>query len=316
MSGIILFAEKTSRGLELASLANGLASQLPQPVMAVSLPLPEMIEAYQNHGVDQILALPALEEGQGLDAYEPLLIDAIASLKPGLVLMASSPLMRNLAARLAQALDTGLVSDCTSVMAHSDSGQFSFQRTAFGGTAIENLKIDSLPAMATVPPGTSTIAGAAPRACQVSELDGKPASPLRILEQKESSGGQKDLSEAPCVICVGRGFDKPEDLELARTCAQLLGAEIACTRPLSEELNWLPAELCIGLSGQKLKADVCLELGISGQIQHVTGIKDCRTICAVNKDENALIFKTADYGIIGDIYEILPALNEAIKKIL
>lgn len=316
MAGIIVFAEKTGSGLELISLANPLAKQLGQPLLALCLPQPEMSSAYQNQGLDELLVLPTLAGDQGWDAYEGILIETLASRSPALVLLASSPLMRNLAARLAQALDTGLVSDCSSIALDAATGAFSFERTAYGGTAIETLTVSRGPAMATVPPGLAAASEPQPRACQVSELSGTPASPLRILEVKPAAGGQRDLSEAACVICVGRGFEKAEDLDMARTAAGLLGAELACTRPLSEEMNWLPAELCIGLSGQKLKADICLELGISGQIQHVTGIKDCRVICAVNKDENALIFKTADYGMVGDLYEILPALNEAIKKLL
>ncbi len=314
MAGIIILAEKIQTGLELITRARNITGQLQENISAFSLGSAEMTAAYQRQGLDEILLLAPLENGQGIDAYEELITAELARRSPGLVLMASSPLMRNLAPRLAEALDAGLVSDCASIAYDSSSGAFQMERTAYGGTAIEVLEIPGQ-AMATVPAGSISVSEPVACSCTITEISGQPASPIRIIEQLESSGIQKNLSEADSVICAGRGFEKAEDLDLVRTTAGLLGAELACTRPLTEELNWLPSELCVGLSGQNLKAGLCLEVGISGQIQHLTGIKDCQVICSINKDENALVFKASDYGIAGDLYEIMPALNEAIKEL-
>jgi electron transfer flavoprotein alpha subunit len=103
-------------------------------------------------------------------------------------------------------------------------------------------------------------------------------------------------------------------MSLARQLAEALGGEIGCTRPISEENHWLPEELCIGLSGIQVKPDLYVGLGISGQIQHVTGIRNAKVITAVNRDENAPIFGVADFGIIGNLYDAVPKLIEALQK--
>jgi type II secretory pathway pseudopilin PulG len=108
--------------------------------------------------------------------------------------------------------------------------------------------------------------------------------------------------------------EKPEDLALAHQLADALGGEIGCTRPISEENHWLPEELCIGLSGVQVKPDLYLGLGVSGQIQHVTGIRNAKVIAAVNKDENAPIFGVADFGIVGDLYDAVPKLIEELRR--
>ncbi|MCX5833198.1 MAG: electron transfer flavoprotein subunit alpha/FixB family protein, partial [Deltaproteobacteria bacterium] len=113
---------------------------------------------------------------------------------------------------------------------------------------------------------------------------------------------------------AGRGFDKKEDLALVKQLADALGGEVGCTRPISEELHWLPEELCIGLSGISIKPELYIGLGVSGQIQHMTGIRGARVIGAVNKDENAPIFGAADLGIVGNLYDVVPKLIEELKK--
>ncbi|MGE5422109.1 MAG: electron transfer flavoprotein subunit alpha/FixB family protein, partial [Ignavibacteriales bacterium] len=122
------------------------------------------------------------------------------------------------------------------------------------------------------------------------------------------------VREAKVLVCVGRGIENESDLELARDLAAALGGEVACTRPLVEELHWLPEDTYIGLSGLQVKPDLYIGIGISGQIQHLTGIRESRVICAVNRDENAPIFKAADYGIVGDLYEVLPKLIKQVRK--
>ena len=138
---------------------------------------------------------------------------------------------------------------------------------------------------------------------------------VKVLERKVKTREAKDINEARVVVSVGRGIEKKEDLAIARELADVLGGEIGCTRPISEEMHWLPEELCIGLSGVQIKPDLYVGLGISGQIQHVTGIRNARVICAINKDENAPIFGVADFGIVGDLYSVVPKLIQELKKI-
>jgi electron transfer flavoprotein alpha subunit len=137
---------------------------------------------------------------------------------------------------------------------------------------------------------------------------------VKVLERKVKERETKDIAEARVLVCVGRGIEKNEDIELARQLADALGGEIACTRPIAEEFHWLPEELCIGLSGVQVKPDLYLGIGVSGQVQHLTGFHNAKVIAAVNKDENSPIFKATDFGIVGDLYDVVPKLIAEFKK--
>jgi electron transfer flavoprotein alpha subunit len=189
------------------------------------------------------------------------------------------------------------------------------ERFAFGGAAVQKVICLTRPVMATIPPRTFEPAVAQDgREGPIRELPAPPPSAVKVLERKMRTRETKDITEAKVVVAVGRGFEKQEDLALARQLADALGGEIGCTRAISEEMHWLPEELCIGLSGVQVKPDLYLGLGVSGQIQHVTGIRNAKVIAAVNKDENAPIFGVADFGIVGDLYDVAPKLIQELVK--
>ena len=141
-----------------------------------------------------------------------------------------------------------------------------------------------------------------------------PAQQITLLEVKPKPGSSVDLGKAKRVVGVGRGFAKEEDLALARDLAAAINAEVGCSRPIAEGEHWMERERYVGVSGVTLKTDVYLTLGISGQIQHMVGANDSKTIIAVNKDKNSPIFKFADYGIVGDLYKVVPAITKALKS--
>jgi len=134
--------------------------------------------------------------------------------------------------------------------------------------------------------------------------------PLDLFKEAKSA---VDLTQAPLIVAIGRGIKAPENIPQAEALAKALGGEIAASRPICDE-GWLPMERQIGSSGQTVAPKLYLALGISGAIQHVVGMKGARTIVAINKDANAPIFEIADYGVVGDIFEIMPALTEALEK--
>jgi len=115
-------------------------------------------------------------------------------------------------------------------------------------------------------------------------------------------------------LAVKCDLAKKEDIEVGRQLAKALGGEVACSRPIAEELQWLPEDLYLGISGKKVKPALYIGLGVSGQVQHITGIRDSKVIFAVNRDENAPIFEAADYGIVGDLYTVVPMLIEELKS--
>src|ERR1039458_8437284 len=134
--------------------------------------------------------------------------------------------------------------------------------------------------------------------------------PLELFREAKQA---VDLTQAPIIVAVGRGIKAPENIALAEKLAKAIGGEIAASRPICDE-GWLPMERQIGSSGQTVAPKLYLALGISGAIQHVVGMKGSRTIVAINKDQNAPIFEVADYGIVGDIFELIPALTEELEK--
>ena len=134
--------------------------------------------------------------------------------------------------------------------------------------------------------------------------------PLELFREAKQA---VDLTQAPILVAVGRGIKAPENIPMAEKLAKLLGGELAASRPICDE-GWLPMDRQIGSSGQTVAPKLYLALGISGAIQHVVGMKGSRTIAAINKDPNAPIFEVADYGIVGDIFEIVPALTEELEK--
>jgi electron transfer flavoprotein alpha subunit len=144
-------------------------------------------------------------------------------------------------------------------------------------------------------------------AIEASQIRSRPGEPFR------ESKGEVDLSSAPIIVSVGRGIKDPENIPMVEELARLMGGEIAASRPICDN-GWLPLERQIGSSGQTVAPKLYLALGISGAIQHMVGMKGSRTIVAINKDETAPIFEIADYGIVGDLFEVVPALLAALKE--
>ena len=132
------------------------------------------------------------------------------------------------------------------------------------------------------------------------------AIPLRILDG--------NIGDADKVCSVGRGLAAEKDLPIIEALAEVIGAEVGCSRPIAEENEWMPLDRYVGISGQKFKGSLYLAIGISGQVQHVRGIRDAKIIVAINSDEKAPIFLHADYGIVGDLYKIVPMLTKVLKK--
>jgi electron transfer flavoprotein alpha subunit len=136
----------------------------------------------------------------------------------------------------------------------------------------------------------------------------------KITKIQEMKAGDVNVEEAEIIVSCGRGFKKKDDIKLVSDLADAIkGKTVGCSRPIAADLKWLSEEHWIGLSGHKVKPKLYIAAGISGQIQHIAGMRDSGIIVAINKDPEALIFKSADYGIVGDIYEVLPKLTNAVK---
>jgi electron transfer flavoprotein alpha subunit len=252
------------------------------------------------------------------DGYCVALSQVISSAKPDLVLFPHTYQVRDFAPKLAAMLGKGMIGDCVGY--RNEGGKLVFVRQMFQGkTAADVTFQGSTPWFASFQAGafradlaTPHPSGKAP--VKAVTVDLKPeqirTTPLDLFKEAKSA---VDLTQAPLIVAIGRGIKAPENIPQAQALAKALGAEIAASRPICDE-GWLPMERQIGSSGQTVAPKLYMALGISGAIQHVVGMKGARTIVAINKDQNAPIFEIADYGVVGDIFEIMPALTEALEK--
>lgn len=315
MSGVWIISENRGQSMELLNIGRQLADKMGMRVAALLYQDREHVEDYINHGADEVMLLPPLSSEHPPESYIPVIIEEARKGEPDLILLPATPRGKNMAALIAARLNVGLVSSCTVIDFDKGSKTLVMERLAYGGAAVQKVICSTRPAMATIPPRTyDTAMPETGRQGHVRELPSPSPSAIKIIERKVKEREVKDISEARVVVCVGRGIEKEEDLAIARQLADVLGGAIGCTRPIAEEFHWLPEELCIGLSGVQVKPDLYLGVGVSGQVQHVTGIRNAKVVAAVNKDENAPIFKAADFGIIGDLYDVVPKLISELKK--
>ena len=251
------------------------------------------------------------------DAYAIALRQAIAQNQPELVLLPHTYQVRDYAPKLAASLGKGMIADCVGYRAEKD--RVVFMRQMFQGKTAADVSFLG------APPWFVSFQTGAFRGDQVARgAAAAPIAPIKIdlqaeqirtrpLELFREAKQAVDLTQAPILVAVGRGIKAPENIPMAGKLAKLMGGELAASRPICDE-GWLPMDRQIGSSGQTVAPKLYLALGISGAIQHVVGMKGSRTIVAINKDQNAPIFEVADYGIVGDIFELIPALTEALEK--
>jgi electron transfer flavoprotein alpha subunit len=214
-------------------------------------------------------------------------------------------------------LNTGLCSGCIGFELDKEKKLLRMERLFFGGLAIQKVICTTRPQMASISPRVFDPAPLVEgREGKVREVSAVPFSAVTVISRTARARETVDITEAKIIVSVGRGFEKKEDVKLARDLADVLGGEVGCSRPIAEELRWLPEDVYMGISGKKVKPDLYIGVGVSGQIQHVTGIRDSKVIFAINRDENAPIFEAADYGIVGDLYQVVPILIEELKKAL
>jgi electron transfer flavoprotein alpha subunit len=270
--------------------------------------------------LDEVL----LVEHDLLDQYTPdgftiALRQVIERAKPDLVLLPHTYQVRDFVPKLAASIDRGMIGD--SIGYRYENGKLIFIRQMFQGrTAADVTFTGDAPWVASFQAGAFRAdlvlkrgSGRAPVRSESVEL--KPeqirTKPLELFREAKQA---VDLTQAPVLVSIGRGIKAPENIPMAERLAKLMGGELCASRPICDE-GWLPMDRQIGSSGQTVAPKLYLALGISGAIQHVVGMKGARTIAAINKDPNAPIFEVADYGIVGDLFEIVPALIEELERL-
>ncbi len=232
------------------------------------------------------------------------------------VLFGASSLGKDLAPRVAALLGVGLAADCTALDA--SSGKLKARRPIMAGKAFEMLAFPMTPAIATLRPKVFAPATPVPgRAAQVSSLafDWDANAPRAIVTGTSGVTGDKpDLTESEIIVSGGRGLKGPENFTLVEQLADALGATVGASRAVVDA-GWRPHGDQVGQTGKTVSPKLYVAVGISGAIQHLAGMSSSRCIVAINKDADAPIFKVADYGLVGDLFEVVPALTEAIRKL-
>lgn len=308
-----VFSEKLSLLGELLAGARVLADQTKGAVAAVvSGPVEKTEEAFER-GAEKVFWLGEIKPGFMVEDCVPTLAHLAAKEKPYGILIGSTRRGRAVAGRLAARLNLSAITDVTAFM--FENGDLQARHMIFGGGAVRVERPVSETMLATIGPGIfNPLAPIPGRKGELQTPDFiEPEWRVTLCERKIKPAPAVNLPAAKKVVCVGRGVAKQEDLALIEELARILGAEVGCTRPLAEGLGWLPRERYIGISGANIKPDLYLGIGVSGQVQHTIGMSEARVVVAINKDGQAPIFDQADYGIVGDLYTIVPALIRTLK---
>jgi electron transfer flavoprotein alpha subunit len=247
--------------------------------------------------------------------YAAAVVAAVERTKPALVLFSGSAMGRDLAPRVAAKLGVGLASDCIALSA--EGGTLQATRPVYAGKATQSVTFRKSPAMVTLRPKMFAPVETAGATAEVAPLEfpyDSSGVKGRVREVKAEQGGKVDLTEAEIIVSGGRGLKGPEHFGLIEELAEALGATVGAARAVVDA-GWRPHADQVGQTGKTVSPKLYVAVAISGAIQHLAGMSSSRCIVAINKDADAPIFKVADYGIVGDAFEIVPALTEAVKQL-
>jgi electron transfer flavoprotein alpha subunit len=267
------------------------------------------------YSIEKVIAVDDAQLGDYTpDGYTAALEQLVKAQQPRVLVFPHTYQVRDFAPKLATRFDKALTSDVVDIK--TDGSAVTYVRQLFQGKLNADVKAAGDPQFVSVQAGafraaepagaSSPIEKFAPK-LDAAQIRSKPEEPFREAQRSV------DLGAAEIIVSVGRGIKEKDNLPVVEALASALGAELAASRPICDN-GWLPMERQVGSSGQTVAPKVYFAVGISGAIQHLVGMKGSKTVVAINKDENAPIFETADYGVVGDLFEVVPALVDEIKK--
>lgn len=325
MNGVFVFAQQVDGkvanvSLELIGEGKRLADKLGTNVTAVVLgvKLAEIAKELCEYGADRVICVenPKLEVYMN-EPYAHTVADIIKEYMPDIFLFGATAIGRDLAPRVSARVHTGLTADCT-VLEITDEKEFYMTRPAFGGNIMATISCpDHRPQMATVRPGVMAMLERKPG--RTAEIINKSvdipdsAMNVEIMEIVKNISSNVDITQAKILVSGGRGVGGPEGFKVLEQVAQELGGVVSGSRA-TVDAGWIAKDLQVGQTGKTVRPELYIACGISGAIQHLAGMEGSEIIIAINTDETAPIFEVATYGIVGDLFKILPKLTELLKK--
>jgi electron transfer flavoprotein alpha subunit len=303
---IVIYSEKTELARELVTAALEIQGA-ERSVTAVCINDEEQTRDLAARGIAVVnLSAPGVHPSDTASTARALQ-QVVDELEAELVLLASNRRGKELAGRLAQRLNAGCLTDVTGMAIQE--GRLACTRNTLGGATVATQFIKTARQVIAVAPRTYEPAAEKPGgSVDDMTVSISAASGIKLVETRARDKDSVDITTADLLVVVGQGLENQEDLVRAAALARFLGGEVACTKPVATDRKWLSEERVIGLSGKTCKPQLAILLGISGQVQFTVGIRDARTIIAINNDENAPIFQMADYVMVADLADVLPPL--------
>jgi electron transfer flavoprotein alpha subunit len=308
MAGIFVFSEDSALAKQLLTPALELKKSLNQPIIVLTLSESAAIELV-TIGADKAVFLQS--GNSWVEGFAEAIYSQVSIAGASVLLVGGTLRGKHVASYVAAKLNAGMTTDAKELKI--ENGKLLATRVLYAGLAVCEEEV-ALPAVATIRARTFQAPSSASAIGTVETASVEGDSRITVEEVTSTGGNGVDITSADKLVSVGRGFRSKDDLKLADDLAGVLKAEISCTRGVAEDDHWLPIERYIGISGQTVKPELYLAVGLSGQVQHMVGCRESKVIVAVNNDERAPIFEAADYGIVGDMYEVLPLLTAALKK--
>ena len=322
MGNILIFAEqqdgkvkKTSK--ELACKAAQLAKELGGEAQAVFIGIvPDDAADLGHYGIKKVTVIEdAKLERYNCGGYAKVLADFAQESQPDVVLGTAGPAGKDFFPRLAARLNTGLASDCVDLKI--DGGKLVPTRPVFSGKALVDVDMkDCKPALATTRPNSFPVVEQGSDAATVEKLGKDPGELKALVVEIKTGGGEKevDLTEAEIIISGGRAMKEADNFKLLRECAEVIGATVGASRAAVDS-GYAAQAMQVGQTGKVVNPKLYIACGISGAIQHLAGMRTSKCIVVINKDAEAPLFQKADYGVVGDLFEVIPLLTEEFKKL-
>ncbi|MFB6470969.1 MAG: electron transfer flavoprotein subunit alpha/FixB family protein [Vulcanisaeta sp. AZ3] len=287
----------------------GLAQKIEKPEIHYLLIGTGDTSQLSRYGVSKVYQLQGQVDEQSL---AETLVDLVNREGYSLVLVPPTKFFKTAIPITAQKLSAPLLLDVTDLKQSGNAFEVTFN--GIGNRAQVVVKVTDK-AFIIAPPSRFKLSEN-PVSASTELLQPKIISAVKVVSTEEKPKGKVRIEDAELIVSVGRGFKKQDDLKLAFELAEILGAEVGCSRPIAADLKWLGEDHWVGLSGHKVRPKLYLAIGISGQPQHLAGIMESKVVVVVNNDPNAPFFKNCDYGVVEDLYKFVPALTKKLKEVL